>query len=72
MFVGAGEFFFLFWSLVFKLLPRAMVNKVTIVILGEEAKTYHVIEGKPILCWAVTGDREYVLPKENLWAWCEE
>ena len=63
MFVGAGEIslsFFLFFSLspssffvvlelwgVFEPLPWATVNKVAMATLGEEAKTYHVIEGKP-------------------------
>lgn len=39
-----GEFSFLFWSSVFDLLLGATVNKVAMAMVGEEAKTYHVIE----------------------------
>lgn len=44
LFRGDGEFSFLFWSSVFDLLLGATVNKVTMAMAGEEAKTYHVIE----------------------------
>lgn len=44
MFSGDGEFSVLFWSLVFDLLLGATVNKVAMATVGEEAKTYHVIE----------------------------
>lgn len=44
LFGGNGEFSFLFWSSVFDLLLGATVNTVAMVMAGEEAKTYHVIE----------------------------